>query len=365
MKIGIDISQIVYEGTGVARFTHGLVNAILDHDTENEWIFFVSFFRKKLQSDIEEKIIQSRHRLVFLPLPPTALAFVWNKLHIMNIEALTGELDWFICSDWTEPPAQCKKATIIHDLVFKRYPETVAEKIRATHEKRLEHVVKESELIITDSLATKSDVQDILKIPAEKVHTIYPGVTVQKIEKNRVKTILSTLGITQPFILTVGKIEPRKNLNRLIEAYNSLRKKNPHIPELLIVGPQGWQNIEDLQNDKIRLLGHVSDEELYTLYDECLFFIFPSIWEGFGYPAIEAMLLETPVTLSETSSLQELGEDAALFFDPMKVEDIERALERMITDEQLRKNLVKKGLEKGKEYTWKSYYTQLMKLLAK
>ena len=125
MKIGLDISQMVYEGTGVSRFVHGLIQGILTHDNQNEWFFFFSSLRQRIDPKIKQLIGQKHHRLFEYKLPPTTLSFVWNTMHRMKVEKLVGNLDWFISSDWTEPPSNMKKATIIHDLVYLRYPETV------------------------------------------------------------------------------------------------------------------------------------------------------------------------------------------------------------------------------------------------
>ena len=325
MKIGIDISQIVHKGTGVARFTNGLTNAILDFDKKNEWVFFFSSLRRNLEPHLEKKIISKGHRLIKWKLPPTLLSFLFNDLHfffkylISNITYLRS-LDWFITSDWTEPALTFKKATIVHDLVYLRYPETVDQKILSTQKKRLDWVKKESNLIFADSQATKNDLTNFLKIDTKKISVIYPGVEVEKPTKEQINSTLKKYKLKKPFILTVGKLEPRKNLKRLIEAFSLLGDKKS---ELVVVGPKGWQN-EDVQSinrlynssldSNLKFLGMVNDEELYSLYLSCIFFAYPSIWEGFGYPPIEAMKLGTPVATSNSSSLKEIAENSALLF---------------------------------------------------
>ena len=151
MKLGIDISQIVYEGTGVARFTSGLVKAILDYDCANNWTFFFSSLRRNLDQDIENKILIKGHKLIKWNLPPTVLSFFWNDLHdfskllTSNFKHLTTQ-DWFISSDWTEPPLNVKKATVVHDLVYLRYPETVDDKIIALQKRLLILLYKQIQL---------------------------------------------------------------------------------------------------------------------------------------------------------------------------------------------------------------------------
>lgn len=356
MKIGIDISQIVYKGTGVARFTEGLVNAILTYDKNNQWFFFFSGFRRKLDEDLENKIKDHKHKLIKWKIPPTLLSILFNNLHnfsklfTFNFSFLTS-LDWFITSDWTETPVKCKKATVVHDLAYLRYPELSYPNIIRTQKQKLNWVTRESEIIFADSQATKDDLVKLQQIDEERIKVNYPGIGI----KNSTKKIRHK----NPFILTVGKIEPRKNLGRLIEAFKEL---NPKGIRLLIVGPEGWD--KDLKaSSNVRFTGYVSDEELESLYLSCLFFVYPSIWEGFGYPVLEAMNLGTPVATSNTSSLKEIGDGAVLLFNPLKVTEIKNALQRMIEDAQLRKDLSLKGKKRSKFFTWENYYKNLIKVL--
>lgn len=360
MNIGIDISQIVYKGTGVGRFTQGLVDAILSYDTDNQWTFFFSGLRQNLETKIEKKIKDKGYTITKWPLPPTALSLLWNDVHwLTSFEMrMSRDLDWFITSDWTEPPLRCKKATIVHDLVFKRYPETVDKKIIATQTKRLEWVTKESEIVFADSHSTKDDLRQFQHINAKKIQVIYPGVDVaEPLSKDE---LFQKHNLKDKYILSVGKIEPRKNLKSLITAFNGIKDDI----QLVIVGPAGWESIDETLDKRIRYLGFVSEEELAALYKNAQFFIFPSIWEGFGYPAVEAMKLGCPIALSNTSSLKELGEGVAHFFDPHDVSAIKNSLQTMIIDENLRNSIRAKGLEKSHQFSWENYYNQFMKTLS-
>ncbi len=365
MRIGIDISQIVYEGTGVARFTRGLVESILQYDTHNEWIFFLSSFRKKPDQNLLSKIQEKGHKIFSIPLPPTILSVLWNDLHIMNIDSLIPRLDWFITSDWTEPPAHIKKATIVHDLTFMRYPETVEPSIISVQQKRLNRVKAESQVIFADSQSTKDDLSTYLTLEDKRITINYPGVTTKKQSSDAIYEVLKKYKINKKFVLSVGKLEPRKNLHRLIDAFITL--DNQEI-ELAIVGPKGWD--KDTENQyknvtNIKWLGYISDENLFALYQSALFFIFPSVWEGFGYPAVEAMQLGCPTALSNTSSLKELGNNASVLFDPWDVQSIKMTLHTLITDDTLRNELKMKGLKKADSFTWKKYFDTMIDVLQK
>jgi len=365
MNLGIDISQIVYKGTGVSRFTEGLVDAILTYDFENRWTFFFSGLQQKPKEKLLQKIHSKKQKLIQWNLPPTALSLLWNDIHFIK-PSFTKKLDWFISSDWTEPAAFSKKATIVHDLVFKKYPETVHQKIINNQTKRLRWATQESDMIFADSVSTKKDLLEVYKINEDKVQINYPGVSVshKDLDKQEKLSVLKKYELNESFMLTVGKVEPRKNIKMLVEAYNALREEE-NLPDLVIVGLQGWDS-EVAQNENIHYIGYVSDYELAALYQSALCFIFPSIYEGFGYPVIEAMAYGCPVATSKTSSLAEIAEkDTALTFDPFNKMEISEAILALIKDRSLRQSLIEKGLARSEEFAWKRYIDTLLTQLKK
>lgn len=173
MRIGIDISQIAYERTGVSDYLRGLLEEILKIDKRNEYILFFSSLRKKLP----KLLIQNpRVKIKRFRFPLTVLDLIWNKLHILPIERLIGSVDIFFTSDWTEPPAKAKKATIIYDLSVYKTPKEMAKKIVDVQKRKLKWVKKESDVVFCISEATKNDVREILGISEQKLKVIYPGV---------------------------------------------------------------------------------------------------------------------------------------------------------------------------------------------
>jgi len=365
MKIGIDISQIAYKGTGVSRFTEGLVHAILDNNKLDEWTFFFSSFRNSLELPLKEKIAAHHHTLVILPLPPTALSLLSNDLRFAtrmitnNLHQFT-ELDWFITSDWIELPMPIKKATIVHDLVFKKYPQTVHKTILRAQMTRFKYLTNESKIIFTDSQATTNDLRQEYNIDSSRTVINYPGVEVTKLRSNAQQIDhLEKFDITKPYILSVGKQEPRKNIQKLITVFQKMAKPTQSL-QLIIVGPEGWNMPDEKSNDAIKFIGYVSGEELATLYANALCFAYPSIYEGFGYPIIEAMKYGCPVATSNTSSIPEVAGDAAVFFDPHSEQSIQSVLEQLTGSEKLRAELVEKGLLQAQKFTWKSYYNTLI-----
>lgn len=363
MRIGIDISQISHEGTGVARFTDGLVTAILDYDKTHQWSFFFSSLRKNLNADLEKRIIDKGHAIIKQRIPPTLLSFINNAIHHQALSSivyrLSSSLDWFITSDWTEPPMDCKKATIIHDLAYLRFPETVDKTIKKNQKERVQWIKKESSVIIADSQSTKEDVHNLLDIDTKKITTIYPGVTIQKPDQQQIRKTIRKYNLKKPFLLTVGKIEPRKNLERLVDAFQNM---NDETIDLVIVGPKGWY--EPQISSSIKYLGYVEDQDLYSLYASCLFFVYPSLWEGFGYPIVEAMKLGVPVVTSNTSSPKEIAREAALLFDPLNTNDILHCLNTMKQNRKIREVLGQKGEKRSELFTWKNYYNTMVRVLS-
>lgn len=173
MKIGIDVSQMAYERTGVANYLEHLVGNLLKMDKENEYVLFFSSLRKS----ISHKFSTANFQIKTFRLPPILLDILWNRFHVFPIEWLIGDVDIFITSDWTEPPtAKAKKATILYDLIVYKYPEETDKKIVETQKRKLEWVKKESEMIFCISEVTKRDAMEILGIEEKRLKVIYPGV---------------------------------------------------------------------------------------------------------------------------------------------------------------------------------------------
>lgn len=182
MRIGIDISQIVYPGTGVGEYTKRLVESLLRIDEKNEYILFFSSLRKDIRNwklpclPVGRKIRNARVKVKQYKIPPTILDILWNRLHIAPIEWFIGDVDVFISSDWTQPPTiKAKQVTVIHDLASLKYPAEHHAKIVAVQRRRLKRVQKKCDLIICVSEATKKDVINLLGITESKIRVIYEG----------------------------------------------------------------------------------------------------------------------------------------------------------------------------------------------
>ncbi len=178
MRIGIDVSQMAYEQTGVGKYIKNLVSHLLKIDKENEYVLFFSSMRKHLKSQISNlKSTSQNLKIKEFRFPPMLLDFLWNRLHILPIEWLIGDIDVFISSDWTQPPTiKAKKATILYDLIVYKHPQETAKVIVDTQKRRLEWVKKECDTVFCISEATKKDAREILKIEEKRLEVIYPGI---------------------------------------------------------------------------------------------------------------------------------------------------------------------------------------------
>lgn len=182
MKIGIDISQTAYENTGVANYLEKLVESLIAQDPKNEYVLFFSSLRRRVDRTFVRQLENlDSEKITFraYPFPPLLLDLVWNKLHLWPIEWFVGDVDVFITSDWTEPPAKhAKKATILYDLIVYKNPEETDKRIVATQKRKHSWVVKESKAVFCISQATKKDAEELLGIEKARLHVIYPGVSI-------------------------------------------------------------------------------------------------------------------------------------------------------------------------------------------
>ena len=177
MKIGIDVSQLAYEGTGVANYLNSLVSNLLELDKNNQYVLFYSSLRRGFK--FSNSNFQSNSNVVIktFRFPPSLLDLLWNKLHVLPIEWLIGKVDVFVTSDWTEPPTiKAKKATILYDLIVYKFPKETDRKIVNVQKRKLEWIKKESGMVFCISEATKRDAIEILGLKKERLKVLYPGI---------------------------------------------------------------------------------------------------------------------------------------------------------------------------------------------
>lgn len=361
MKIAIDISQIIYEGTGVARYVRECVCALLRNDPQNQYLLFASSMRKReVLYNFYYELRRSYKNVSakIYPIPQILLNYLWNNLHIIEIEKVIGKVDIFHSSDWVCPPTKSKKVTTVHDLSIYLYPQYSHPTIVATHKRRLHWVKKECDMIITDAYATRDDLINILHIDPIRLEVVYPGIgsEFQKQSEEEIVSAKQKYRLENDYFLSVGTLEPRKNVRTLISAYQRF-SKHPLVAaskkkiDLVFVGKTGW-GIQPPKVENIHMLGYAHHRDLPALYSGATAFVYPSFYEGFGFPILEAMACGCPVITSNRGSLRELAENFGIFVEPESEQDISFKMIQMYADSDRRNEFIQKALIHARAFTW-------------
>jgi glycosyltransferase involved in cell wall biosynthesis len=276
---------------------------------------------------------------------------------------------------YTAPPF-CRVPVVvtIHDLAFERMPETFTRRGSFQLKLTVRRTAKKAARIATVSEYSRRDLLDIYKLPPEKVVVTYNGVessfTPRPSVPNEAEEVRRRFGVSRDFLLAVGSLQPRKNMVRLIRAYARLRSEREDFKaQLVIVGRKLWLASEIFDEVKrqrwandVILTGYVADEDLPPLYRAARAFVYPSLFEGFGLPPIEAMACGTPVVTSGVTSLPEVTGDAALLIDPTDERALANALIEIVNNERLRAELREKGVAQAKKFNWRDAAEKTLRL---
>lgn len=358
MKIAIDISQIIY-GTGVSRYTEHLVRELLKIDTQNEYILFAGSIRGKetVETFLQSLDAQNVEAKITL-LSPTLADITWNKFHIMPIEKFVGNIDVFHSSDWAQPPSSAYCVTTVHDLVPFKYPKLTPKKIVNVFQRKMHWVQEEVDSIIVPSEATKKDLVE-LGFEASKITNIPEGIDIPKSlpTATLISQVKRKYNIPGGYLLMVGT-NPRKNIERSVEAFRKASSGSEL--KLVIIGEPDLLSISEERG--IRIVGRVDDKTLYALLTGASALLYPSLYEGFGLPILEAFACETPVVTSNVGSMKDVASDAAVLVDPMNATSIEKGIEKALKNE---KELVKKGKARLKDFSWKKMAVETLKIYEK
>lgn len=344
MKIAIDVSPIVY-GTGVSIYTRNLVSNLLAVDKKNKYLLLGMSLRKGKEISKFYDSIKGNFEGKVFPLPPTLSEFLWNTLHIFSIEILLGKVDVYHSSDWTQAPSKAFKVTTIHDLTPIKFPKYTPERIVSVHKRRLAWVKKEVDVVIVPSEATRSDAIEIgiskgkIRVIPEAVEDIFRPVGTSGIDK-----VTKKYGADSGYLLAVGT-NPRKNLDMIIKAYDAVKNDYQSL-KLIIVG-----RTKNVGSEKrgVRYAGYVSDQELAALYSGARMLVYPSIYEGFGLPILQAFACACPVVTSNVSSMPEVAGKAAVLVNPKNLESIVEGIREVYKKRSL---YSKRGLSRAKKFSW-------------
>ena len=387
MRIGIDCRTILNPGygenAGVGHYTYFLVSNLLKIDKKNQYILF---FDNLLSKNAAESMIagSSNAAIKFFPFHRYKHYLPFAFSHILVSAALEKEkLDVFHSPAYTLPLSYKGKSIVtVHDLAIYKHPEWFPSKFLIGQNFSTKTLVpqsfKKAEKIIAVSEHTKKDLKEIFKIKDDKIKVIYEGVEFRNIpskdeavcgveDKVCFEDIRVKYGLGDDYVLFLGTIEPRKNIAALVRAFCSLSLKNKEFGkkyQLILAGARGWKNekiFSEINACKkkpglggvVKYVGYVPGKEKFSLMKYSTCFVFPSFYEGFGLPVLEAMSLGVPTITSNVSSLPEIAGEAAILVSPTETGEIAGALEKVLTDRDLQSELSKRGIIQAKKFSWK------------
>lgn len=356
MKIAVDIQSAIAQKAGVGRYTRELVEQMAGLLKPSEHLV-LNYFDFRRQAERLSIPGAKERRIGWIP--GRMVQGAWRSFRFPPYNWLTGRADLFHFPNFIIPPLSRGKAVVtLHDIAFMRFPQFAENRNVDYLNQYLPKTVQRADAIITISNFSAQEITTFLNVPRERVHAIPLGIseTFKAPHNETCAQALAALKLHRPYLLTVGTLEPRKNIPHLIRVFESL---DAFDGDLVIVGGYGWKYapiVQRIRNspkaDRIHCIGYVDDQTLPALYAQATAFVMTSFYEGFGFPPLEAMACGTPVVSSTGGSLKEVLGDGALLLDHFEIDGWQAALHKVIQDSALRKELTEKGLKVSAQYTW-------------
>ena len=358
MHVAIDYTAAVQQGAGIGRYTRGLVAALARGDDGNRYTLFCAGSGPPPTQWPERFAVHTTR------MRASWLAIGWHRLRLpLYADRLIGGCDIFHSPDFSLPPLQRALGVVtVHDLSFVRVPECADPRLRSYLQTMVPRSVRAARRVLADSMSTRNDLIEFLRVPPEKISVVPAGVEphFQSItEASVLATVRARYALPERFILSVGTLEPRKNFARLISAHGRLRRQTGLPIDLVIVGKPGWlyddiykRVEEEGLRGHVLFTGYVADADLPAVYSLASLFAFPSLYEGFGIPPLEAMACGVPVVCSNNSSLPEAVGDAALMVEAEDVQALADAMARVLEDGVLRDELRRLGRAQAARNSW-------------
>ena len=363
MRVGIDITSLLVSSAGVGRYLRSAVSQLLKNDPHTRYDFFPVNFDRVRDRDNGLLSEQGSSRVAkwvgALGVWSTAS---WNRLGHPRLDSFTGRYDVFHTSDLIRiPHGSGGTVSTIYDLAPAILPDLHHPRLRHIHALRNEDIRRNADLIVAISDSTKADVVRLLDVDPDRVAVVYGGVSASfhPRPEDEVAEVRARYGLAKPYLLFVGTLEPRKNLPRLLRAYAKLYGELDEPVELALAGQMGWRweevaaEIERLGlASRVHVMGYVPEHELPALLTGARAMVYPSLYEGFGFPPLEAMACGTPVVASNCSSIPEVVDGAGMLVDPWDEGAMRDAIGQIASDEKLRDKLIAAGTERAKAFPW-------------
>lgn len=375
MIVGVDYTAAAWQGAGIGRYTRELMRAMVGLDRSIQYRLFYAAGGLPAASPYlgELRALAAAHANVTvkpIALAPRHLTILWQRLRLpLRVERLIGPVDLLHAPDFVLPPTHARTLLTIHDLTFLVRPECAEAGLRRYLATAVPRALRRADMVLVDSQATASDLARLLGVSGPRVRLVYPGVEARfrPLPAAEVEPLRAALGLPADFLLFVSTIEPRKNLVRLLEAFALLVADGGQWTveggqgardslQLVIAGRKGWLYEEVFAAvgrlglaGRVRFLDFFDDAQLPALYNLARAFVYPSLYEGFGLPALEALACGVPVVTAAVASLPEVVGEAALLIDPLNVASIAEGMARaLVGGEQLRAA----GPLQARRFTW-------------
>jgi len=366
MRIGLDGSPLKKLKTGVGRYTHELVCAFKRHlGGLDLFLYYGTSWSQTLVSfEINDgKSLKHIARNELKKLLPTIVK-TKLKARVFQTGFYRNKLELFHATNYVAPEFTGPSVVTVYDMSHLRYPETHPTERIDWFAERFESTVQNARQVITISEFSKKEITELLGISSDKISIIPPGVS-SDFRPLQAKEIMEKLRLwslkPKGYLLTVGTLEPRKNLTKLIKAFELLPNNVKVEFPLVVVGMSGWkeesiiQEMESLiKRGQLMLLGYLSNKDLAIIYSGARAFVYLSLYEGFGMPPLEAMACGAPVVVSNRASLPEVVGQAGVLVDPDDIESVALTLESLIDDVQKCSNMVEMGLRQAAKFTWQA-----------
>jgi len=359
MRVGLDGYPLCEPLTGVGHYTFELARALARNYPDSQFELIAPF-----RFDTSVGRLMERESVPNLKLVNLGLSSVRGRWWSIDLPRYIkrAALDLFHGTNYELPLLKPRRSVVtVHDLSSLRFPELHRKQLARRMRLRLPLAVKLAAAVITPTEAVKQELCAHLKVKAAKVTAIHeaPRESFRSLPAADTARVRERLRIEDDFLLFVGTLEPRKNLVTLLQAFARVLRDTPRRPQLVVVGGEGWLMDETFAlmgdeaiHERLCLTGYLNDDDLGALYSSCRAFIYPSLYEGFGLPPLEAMACGAPVIASQVAALQETVADAALLFDPLDVEGLARSMLVLLSDCRRRDELIEKGRARAARFSW-------------
>lgn len=356
MKVALELQPCCGKRSGIGNYTYEIARRLRDGDGLE---FVGNVFNFLHRNDNTSALDGIKMPIRVQPCMPYGVyRRIWHAVPI-SYNAMFSLADVNVFFNFIVPPrVRGKVITVIYDMTYLRFPETMNKSNFQRIRGDIARCVERSDKIITISEFSKREIQTLLQVPEEKIEIVYsaPSITT---EVTTFQMLQKRLNVQQPYLLYMGTIEPRKNLVRLIQAFDWLKKETKIPHQLVLAGGDGWKT-EEIHRaaemaqfaNEIRFTGYLSSREKNTLYQNADLMVFPSLYEGFGMPPLEAMLFGCPTVCANTASLPEIAGEAAELVDPLSVQAIADGIWHVLSDSGYRHALIAKGVQQAARFSW-------------